>query len=54
MFSLYSAHPLYVEDDSYFQLHLSVEKTKETALAEGRQPNAAVYFYVLLFEYTGR
>lgn len=49
-----SAHPLYVEEDSYLQLHLSVEKNKETA-GEGKgRPNTALYFYMFLFEYTGR
>ena len=43
-----------MEEDSYLQLHLSVDKNKETA-GEGRgRTNAAVYFYVLLFEYTCR
>lgn len=40
-------------EESQLQLYLSVEKNKETALEEGGRLNAAVYFYVLLFEYTG-
>ena len=43
-----------MEDDSHLQLHLSVEKNKETTVQGSGRPNAAIYFYVFLFEYTGR
>ena len=41
-------------EDSHLQIYLSVEKNKETAMEEAGRRNVAVYFYMLLFEYTGR